>query len=58
MFLFQYKLVSIIKPKKLNSSTFSTFILFILRINVCVVLFVIWKVIHGDLLLLMTACKY
>ena len=44
MVLFQYKLVSIVKPKKLNSSTFSTFILFILRTNVCVVLFGILKV--------------
>ena len=49
MCFFQYKLVSIVKPKKLNSSTFSISILFILRINVD--LFGIWKVIHLDLLL-------
>ena len=51
MFFFQFKLVSIVKPKKLNSSTFSTSILSILRINVCVVLFGIWKVVYLDLLL-------
>ena len=43
------KLVSIFKPKKLNSSTFSLYILSIL--TVCVVLFSIWKVTYLYLLL-------
>ena len=46
---FQFKLLSIVKPKKLSSSIFSITILSILRINVCVVLCDIWKVIYLDL---------
>ena len=47
--LFPFRFVSIVSPKKLNSSTFSIITLSILSVRYCISLFGTWKIIYLDL---------
>ena len=46
MFFFQFRFVSIVNPKKLNSSTFSIITLSILSVRYCISLVGTWKIIY------------
>ena len=52
MCFFHFKLVSIVNPKKLNSSTFSMLMPSIFNVRCCICFLGIWKVIYLDLFLL------
>ena len=45
---FQFRFVSIVNPKKLNSSTFSIITLSILSVRYCISLLGTWKIIYLD----------
>ena len=47
--VFQFRFVSIVSPKKLNSSTFSIITLSILSVRYCISLLGTWKIIYLDL---------
>ena len=47
--LFQFRFVSTVNPKKLNSSTLSIITLSILSVRYCISLFGTWKIIYLDL---------